>query len=145
MRHRQQICPSNRFVTATTIKSQSSSSLAHHLRHLLSLRAITVLYEAHQLACKPPIKRNRNSTDQQYWGGNYSDDAGQIAGEVYNPVLSSSTTLEPCDRRYQPEPRQICAQPAIPARLDEHARCGPPVGGLFNFKLSSWPHPWKFG
>src|SRR5262245_54274395 len=21
----------------------------------------------------------------------------------------------------------------------------PPVGGLFNFKLSSWPHPWEFG
>jgi hypothetical protein len=26
--------------------------------------------------------------------------------------------------------------------------CGaldPPGGGLFGFKLSSWPHPWRFG
>src|SRR5262249_15653508 len=29
---------------------------------------------------------------------------------------------------------KVCAQPAIPARLDERARCDPPVGGTFQFQ-----------
>src|SRR5262249_59658381 len=40
---------------------------------------------------------------------------------------------------------QSCARRQLFGWCLMGVRCDPPGGGLFNFKLSSWPHPRKFG